>query len=67
MSAPVETKVKAASLSALAAAFVVSWVVVKAPVLEGASEVLQAAVVGVITSASTATAGWLARHTPRRM
>lgn len=65
MSAPVEAKVKAASLASLIAGFVVGWVVLKVPGLEGASEPLQAGIVAVITAASTGAAGWLARHTPR--
>lgn len=62
---PMETKVKAASLASLIASFVVGLLVLKIPALEGAADLLQAAVVGVVTTAGTAAAGWLAAHTPR--
>lgn len=66
MSAPVETKVKAASTAALIAAFVVGWLVLKVPALSGVAEPLQAALVAVITSAAAAVSGYVAKHTPRR-
>ena len=61
----VETKVQAASWAALVAAFVVGWLVHKAPFLAGMAEPLQAAVVGALTAAAAGVAGWLAKHTPR--
>lgn len=62
--APVETKVTAASGTALVAGFVVSWL--GTAVLHGA---VPDAVVGIIDAAVTAgaafVAGWLAKHTAR--
>jgi cytochrome bd-type quinol oxidase subunit 1 len=66
MSAPVETKVKAASGAALVAGFIVGVIVLKVPGLSGLSEILQAAIVSVITTTATAVAGWCAKHTPRQ-
>jgi hypothetical protein len=65
MAAPVEKKVQAASWAALVAAFAVGWVVVKVPFLASLADPLQAAIVGLLTSASAGVAGWLAKHTPR--
>ncbi len=61
----VEAKVKAASGTALVAAFVVGWLVKELPFLEGSAGYLQATVEAVVTSAGVFVAGWLARHTPR--
>lgn len=65
MSAPVETKVKAATLASTVASFVVGLLVLKVPALEGAADVLQAGIVGAVTTLGTWAAGWLAAHTPR--
>ncbi|WP_067483747.1 hypothetical protein [Actinomadura hibisca] len=65
MSAPVEKKVTAATTAAAVASFVVGLLVVKVPALAGLADILQAAIVGVITTALTGVAGWLAKHTPR--
>lgn len=65
MSAPVETKVKAASLAALVASFLVSLLVIKVPAIAGAADLLQTAVIAVVTSLGTWAGGWLASHTPR--
>ena len=65
MAAPVEKKVQAVGWASLVAGFVVAWVVVKVPALAGLADPLQAAIVGVLTAAVAAAAGWLARHTPR--
>ena len=63
--APVEQKVKAASLASLATSFIVGLIVLQVPVLSGAAPLLQATILGVITTIATAAAGWLAHHTPR--
>ncbi len=65
MSAPVESKVKAASWAAAVASFAVAWLVVQAPFLASLADPLQAALVAAITTAATAVAGWIAKHTPR--
>lgn len=65
MSAPVETKVKAATSATLAAAFATSWIVHAVPGLSGLADPIQAVIVGALSSASAAAAGWLARHTYR--
>ena len=62
---PIETKVKAASLASALGSFVVALIVLKVPALAGAADLIQAAVVGAVTTLSTAAAGWLAAHTPR--
>lgn len=62
---PMETKVKAASLASAVASFVVGLLVIKVPALAGAADLLQAAVIGAVTTLGTAAAGWLAAHTPR--
>lgn len=66
MSAPVESKVKAASLASLASTFVVAWVVYKAPGLASIADPIQAGVVGLFGAGSAWVAGWLAKHSPRR-
>jgi hypothetical protein len=65
MAAPVEKKVQAAGWAALVAGFVVAWVVVKVPALAGLADLLQAAIIGLLTAAAAGVAGWLAKHTPR--
>jgi len=62
---PMETKVKAASLASAVGSFVVALLVLKVPALAGAADLIQAAVVGAVTTLGTAAAGWLAAHTPR--
>jgi hypothetical protein len=63
--APVEQKVKAASLASLAASFIVGLIVLEVPVLSGAAPVLQVTILAALTTTATAAAGWLAHHTPR--
>ncbi|MEV5574205.1 hypothetical protein AB0L06_29580 [Spirillospora sp. NPDC052269] len=65
MSAPVESKVTAASAAALIAAAVVGYLVVKLPGLSGLADPLQALVTAVITAALTFAAGWLGKHALR--
>lgn len=65
MSAPVESKVTAASAATLIAGFVVGWLVIQAPFLASLADPLQAAIGAVVTAAITFASGWLARHTPR--
>jgi hypothetical protein len=65
MSAPVETKVKAASVASLVSTFIVAWFVYKAPGLASLADPIQAVIVGAFASASTWAAGWLAKHSPR--
>jgi hypothetical protein len=65
MNAPVESKVKASGWAALLAGFVVAYVVTSVPALAGMADLLQALVVGVLTSLAAGVAGWLAKHTPR--
>lgn len=60
-----ETKVKAAGFAGALASFVVTLLVLQAPVLAGAADVLQAALVSVVTTLGTVATGWLAAHTPR--
>ncbi|WP_157407528.1 hypothetical protein [Actinomadura atramentaria] len=64
MSARMERKVRAASLATLAAAFATSWVVDKVPGLSDVAVPLQAVIVGALSSASAAAAGWFTKHTP---
>lgn len=66
MSAPVERKVKTQSLATLVAAFIVGWIVIKAPAFSGLADVLQALIVGVISAGVGAVTGWLTKHSPRR-
>lgn len=65
MSAPVETKVTAASFGALVAGFLVGWIVLEAPALAPLADPLQAAIAAAVTSGVTFVFGWLAKHTPR--
>lgn len=62
-SAPVETKVVAASTSAALSTFVIAWL--STELFRGAP--VPAVVVGLINGAAAAAfvAGWLAKHTPR--
>jgi hypothetical protein len=64
-SQPVEQKVKAASLASLATSFVVGLIVLEVPFLSGAAPFLQVSILTAITTAATAAAGWLAKHTHR--
>lgn len=62
--APVETKVAAASTTALVAAFVIGWV--GTAVFHGAvPDWLIGAIDGAVTAAAAFVAGWLAKHTTR--
>src|SRR5690606_27078153 len=51
---PMETKVKAASLASAVGSFVVALLVLKVPALAGAADLIQAAVVGAVTTLGTA-------------
>lgn len=62
---PMETKVKAAGFASAVASFVVGLLVLKVPALDGAADLIQAAIVGAVTTLGTTAAGWLAAHTPR--
>ncbi|MGI5169868.1 hypothetical protein ACQEU3_46685 [Spirillospora sp. CA-253888] len=65
MSAPVESKVTAASVGALVGGFLVGWIVLEVPALAGLADPLQAAIAAAVTSGVTFALGWLAKHTPR--
>ncbi len=65
MSAPVETKVKAAGWTALVAGFVVAYVVGAVPALSGLADLFQSLIIAALSSGAAAVAGWLASHTPR--
>jgi len=65
MSAPIETKVTAASTTALITAFIVGWI--GTAVFHGSAvpDWLVGAIDGAVTAAAAFVAGWLAKHTPR--
>jgi len=65
MSAPVETKVNAASLAAAVAAFAVSYLVLAIPALSSFADPIQAVLIALLTSAAAWLAGWWAKHSPR--
>lgn len=65
MSAPVETKVTAASLAAAVAAFAVSYLVLAIPSLASIADPIQAVLISLLTSAAAWLAGWWAKHSPR--
>lgn len=65
MSAPIETKVTAATSASAVAAFIVGWLVLKVPGLSGLSAPFQSAITALLVSAAAGAAGWLAHHTPR--
>jgi hypothetical protein len=65
MSAPVERKVQAASLTTLVTSFIVYEIVTNVPFLSGQTTLVQGLVGGVVTGAFAFVAGWLAKHTPR--
>lgn len=62
--AAIETKVTAASATALVTAFIVGWV--GTAVFHGAvPDWLVGAITGAVTAAAAFVAGWLAKHTAR--
>jgi hypothetical protein len=65
MSAPVERKVQAASLTTLVVTFITYEIVTSVPFLSDQSTLVQGLVGGAVTSALAFVAGWLAKHTPR--
>jgi hypothetical protein len=65
MSAPVERKVQAASLTTLVVLFVTYEIVTNVPFLSGQTTLVQGLVTSAVTTAFTFLAGWLAKHTPR--
>lgn len=65
MSAPVERKVQASSLTALVVTFLTYEIITNVPFLSGQSTLVQGLVGGAVTSGLAFLAGWLAKHTPR--
>jgi hypothetical protein len=65
MSAPVERKVQAASLTTLVIGFITYEIVTNVPFLADQSTLVQGIVGSAVTTAFAFVAGWLARHTPR--
>ena len=65
MSAPVERKVQAASLTTLVVAFITYEIVTNVPFLASQNTLVQGLVTAAVTTAFAFVAGWLAKHTPR--